>query len=67
MSLALAKRRRRRYFTTIQSEFMGFNAFNTEDLTGSMTIDFLEYRRQLARLTPYDELAAKVMPNPKVG
>ena len=45
--------------------FLGFNAFNTEDLTGSRTIDFLEYRRELAKLTPYDELAAKVMPKPK--
>ena len=45
--------------------FLGFNAFNTEDLTGSRTIDFFEYRRQLAKLTPYDELVAKVMPKPK--
>ncbi len=46
---------------------MGFSASNTEDLTGSRTIDFLEYRRQLAKLTPYDELAEKVMPKPKKG
>ncbi len=45
--------------------FLGFNAFNTYDQTGTRTIDFLEYRRQLAKLTPYDELAAKVMPKPK--
>ena len=45
--------------------FLGFNAFNTEDLTGARTIDFMEYRRQLAKLTPYDELAPKVMPKPK--
>ncbi len=45
--------------------FLGFNAFNTESMTGSRTIDFLEYRRQLAKITPYDELAAKVMPKPE--
>jgi len=44
---------------------MDFNAFNTEGLTGARAIDFLKYRRQLAKLTPYDELAAKVMPKPK--
>ena len=45
--------------------FLGFNAFNTDDLTGSRNIDFIEYRRQLAKLTPYDELAPKVMPKPR--
>jgi 6-oxo-cyclohex-1-ene-carbonyl-CoA hydrolase len=45
--------------------FLGFNAFNTSDLTGSRTIDFLEYRRQLAKLTSFDELSANVMPKPK--
>lgn len=44
---------------------LGFAAFNTDELTGSRNIDFMEYRRQLAKLTPYDEIGPKVMPKPK--
>ncbi len=45
--------------------YLGFNAFNSDDRTGTRTIDFMEYRRQLARGTDYDEIAARVMPRPK--
>ena len=45
--------------------FIGFNAFNTADVTGSRNIDYIEYRRQIAKITPYDEIATKVMPKPK--
>jgi len=45
--------------------FLGFNAFNTQKMTGKREIDFLEYRRQLAQLTPYPDLVAKVIPEPK--
>jgi len=45
--------------------FLGFNAFNTQKITGKREIDFLEYRRQLANLTPYPDLVAKVIPEPK--
>jgi len=45
--------------------FLGFNAFNTQKMTGKRDIDFLEYRRQLANLTPYPDLVSKVVPEPK--
>lgn len=45
--------------------FLGFNAFNTQKITGERDIDFLEYRRQLANLTPYPDLVDKVIPKPK--
>ena len=45
--------------------FLGFNAFNTQKITGKREIDFLEYRRQLANLTPYPDLVDKVIPKPK--
>ncbi|HNR11696.1 MAG TPA: enoyl-CoA hydratase-related protein [Thermodesulfobacteriota bacterium] len=45
--------------------FIGFNAFNTQKITGSRDIDFMEYRRQLAKLTPYPDLVEKVMPKPQ--
>ena len=41
--------------------WLGFNAFNTQDLTGSSTVDFIELRRQYAKAEMYsDELAKKV-------
>ena len=45
--------------------FLGFNAFNTQKITGKREIDFLEYRRQLANLTPYPDLVDKVISKPK--
>jgi 6-oxo-cyclohex-1-ene-carbonyl-CoA hydrolase len=45
--------------------FLGFNAFNTQKMTGTRDIDFLEYRRQLAEITPYPDLVSKVMGKPK--
>jgi 6-oxocyclohex-1-ene-carbonyl-CoA hydrolase len=45
--------------------FLGFNAFNTQKITGNREIDFLEYRRQLANLTPYPDLVDKVISKPK--
>lgn len=42
--------------------YLGFNAFNTRKLTGHDTIDFIEYRRQLANAKPFDqELVDAVM------
>jgi len=45
--------------------FLGFNAFNTQKITGNREIDFLEYRRQLANLTPFPDLISKVISEPK--
>jgi len=46
--------------------WLGFNTFNTQKQTGSGVIDFLEYRRQIAKGHIYDEeLAEMVMPKPK--
>jgi len=45
--------------------FLGFNAFNTSKMTGKREIDFLEYRRQLAKLASYPDLVSKVVPQPK--
>jgi len=45
--------------------FLGFNAFNTAKMTGKREIDFLEYRRQLAKLTSYPDLVGKVIASPK--
>jgi 6-oxo-cyclohex-1-ene-carbonyl-CoA hydrolase len=45
--------------------FLGFNAFNTQKITGEREMDFLEYHRQLANLTPYPDLVEKVIPKPK--
>jgi len=48
--------------------WLGFNAFNTQKETGSAVIDFLEYRRQIAKGHIYDdELAEMVMPKPNEG
>jgi len=46
--------------------FLGFNAFNTSKITGKREIDFLEYRRLLAKVKTFDdELAEAVLPKPK--
>lgn len=45
--------------------FLGMTAFNTQKLTGTREIDYMEYRRQLAKLTPYPDLVEKVMAKPK--
>ena len=42
--------------TNMSSEaYLGFNAFNNKKLTGKDTIDFIEYRRQLAQAKPFDQ------------
>ena len=45
--------------------FLGFNAFNTQKITGEREMNYFEYRRQLANLTPYPDLVDKVIPKPK--
>ncbi|MBU2548608.1 MAG: 6-oxocyclohex-1-ene-1-carbonyl-CoA hydratase [Proteobacteria bacterium] len=46
--------------------FLGFGAFNTKKLTGQDVIDFVEFRRQIARGAPMnDEAFAKVLAEPK--
>ena len=46
--------------------FLGFGAFNTKKITGQDTIDFLEWRRQIAAgAEANDETFAKVMGKPK--
>jgi len=46
--------------------WLGFNTFNTVDLTGSRNIDFIKYRQLISQGHPYDdELAEAVMPKPK--
>ncbi len=46
--------------------WLGFNAFNTSDLTGQRTIDFIKYRQLVAQGHPFDdELADAVMAKPK--
>jgi 6-oxo-cyclohex-1-ene-carbonyl-CoA hydrolase len=46
--------------------WLGFNAFNTSDLTGQRTIDFVKYRQLVAQGHPYDdELMEAVMPKLK--
>jgi 6-oxo-cyclohex-1-ene-carbonyl-CoA hydrolase len=53
-------------FGTNVEFYLGMNAFNTQKLTGTREIDFMEYRRQLAKLHPYDDdLAEKVVAKPK--
>jgi 6-oxo-cyclohex-1-ene-carbonyl-CoA hydrolase len=46
---------------------LGFNAFNvsSQKLTTTREIDYMEYRRQLAKLTPYNDLIPKVFPQKK--
>jgi len=46
--------------------WLGFNAFNTQKETGSSVINFIEYRRQVAKGHLYDEeLAEMVLSKPK--
>jgi 6-oxo-cyclohex-1-ene-carbonyl-CoA hydrolase len=46
--------------------FLGFNAFNTQKLTGQRTIDFIKYRQLLAEAHTYDEaLEEAVLPKPQ--
>ena len=46
--------------------WLGFNAFNTEDLTGSRVVDFIKYRQLLAQGHLYDdELFEEVLYKPK--
>ena len=35
--------------------WLGFNAFNTSDITGTRTIDFIKYRQMIAQGHPVDE------------
>jgi len=46
--------------------WLGFNTFNTVDLTGTRNIDFIKYRQLISQGHIYDdELAEAVMPKPK--
>ena len=45
--------------------FLGMTAFNNQKMTGKRDIDFMEYRRQLAKLSTYPDLVEKVMPPKK--
>ncbi|RLB27851.1 MAG: hypothetical protein DRG87_10575 [Deltaproteobacteria bacterium] len=46
--------------------FLGFNAFNTQKITGQRTIDFIKYRKALADVMTFDDqLAEEVLPKPK--
>jgi 6-oxo-cyclohex-1-ene-carbonyl-CoA hydrolase len=46
--------------------FIGFNAFNTQKITGQRTIDFIKYRQLLAQAKTFDDdLAEAVMGKPK--
>jgi 6-oxo-cyclohex-1-ene-carbonyl-CoA hydrolase len=46
--------------------FLGFNAFNTQKMTGQREIDFLRYRQLLADTRTFDEsFAEEVLPKPK--
>jgi 6-oxo-cyclohex-1-ene-carbonyl-CoA hydrolase len=45
--------------------YLGFNAFNTQKITGEREMDYFEYRRQLANLTPFPDLVEKVIHSPK--
>lgn len=46
--------------------FIGFNAFNTQKITGQRTIDFIKYRQLLAQGKTFDDdLAEAVMAKPK--
>jgi 6-oxo-cyclohex-1-ene-carbonyl-CoA hydrolase len=45
--------------------FIGFNAFNTQKITGQRTIDFIKYRQLLAQAKTFDDdLAEAVMAKP---
>ena len=46
--------------------WLGFNAFNTEELTGSRVVDFIKYRKLLAEGKTFDEkLFEQVLYKPK--
>lgn len=46
--------------------YLGFNAFNTEDMTGQRRIDFIKYRQLIAQGHAFDDdLAEQVMAKPK--
>ena len=46
--------------------YLGFNAFNTQKLTGKREIDFLAYRKSLAQAKSFDDaLCESVLPKPK--
>ena len=46
--------------------YLGFNAFNTKKITGQDTIDFIEFRRRMARGEAFDaEFMAAVLGKPK--
>jgi len=46
--------------------FLGFNAFNTQKMTGQRTIDFIKYRQLLAKAETFDDdFAEAVFPKPK--
>lgn len=46
--------------------FIGFNAFNTQKITGQRTIDFIKYRQLLAQAKTFDDdLAEAVLGKPK--
>jgi 6-oxo-cyclohex-1-ene-carbonyl-CoA hydrolase len=46
--------------------WLGFNAFNTQAMTGTSVIDFIKYRQLVAQGHPFDEeLAEAVIAKPK--
>jgi len=46
--------------------YVGFNAFNTQELTGSRNIDYITYRQLLAEGRTFDdEFAEAILPKPK--
>jgi len=46
--------------------YLGFNAFNTEDMTGQRRIDFVKFRQLIAQGHSFDDdMAEQVMPKPK--
>jgi 6-oxo-cyclohex-1-ene-carbonyl-CoA hydrolase len=46
--------------------FLGFNAFNTQKITGQRTIDFIKYRKALAEAQTFDdEMAEAVFAKPQ--
>jgi 6-oxo-cyclohex-1-ene-carbonyl-CoA hydrolase len=46
--------------------FLGFNAFNTKNITGTSTVDFIEFRRRMARGDAFDvEFMAAVLGKPQ--
>jgi 6-oxo-cyclohex-1-ene-carbonyl-CoA hydrolase len=48
--------------------FLGFNAFNTRKITGSDTIDFIEFRRRQAEGAAFDaEFMAAILGKPTEG